>query len=230
MFENENGRWIDLMSDRSTDNDCIFRCFISEKSNKKYLFYWDIQGAEEQLSMVDNHIDDLKDFEFLPQDTYLILFTNIESAAEDKYKEIILVEENEFRYKKYVCYYTDEEIMDLKDNTTNVITNEIWSDSNLLDKSEAYNLLYRIIIKVPIIKMAFQKKELEEFDTIYQEIRESGKRITGNFTAEEIVSMEKVILPHIPEDVDMIKDQAGIFANNLIGKVFGDELDEYLSE
>lgn len=230
MFEEEKGYWLDLLDSKQLEKKCIFKCFISEKSNKIYFFYWDNNGAEEQLSIVDTLIENMENLDFLPQDSYLIMFTNIETTTDSKYKEIILVEENEFRYKKYVCYYTKEEIANLRGNIDQIVVSDLWSDSDLLLKNEAYSLLYRIIIKVPIIKMNFQKKELEDFDSIYKEIRESGKRITNKFTSDEIISMENILLPYVPEEEDKIKDQAEDFVKNLIGKVYGDGLDEYLSE
>lgn len=230
MLKTEKGNWIDLSDDGIFEEDYTFRYFVSEKSEKKYLFYWDDTNPAEQLNKVDILIERAKAFNFIPQNTYLILFSNFETTEEIQYKEIIMVEENEFRFKKYVCYYTQKELADLRENSSEIITDKIWMDSSLLNKSDAYNLLYRIIIKIPFIKMNFQREELEGFDSIYKNIRESGKKITEGFEAEQIMKMEKIVLQNLPENRETIKKHAEEFTNNFIRKVFGEDIDEYLSE
>lgn len=148
------GTWENLYS--NDENNSFVTCFSALLSEKKY-FYWSEDTPLNQLDFVDQVIDKLIEVKFKPQNAYLIIFSKVADYLEHDFKEIISVEENEFRYKKYVCYYTDEELVDLKKHDNQLLSdNNIWSKGMSFDDTEKYKaLLYRIIIKVPIIRLDF---------------------------------------------------------------------------
>lgn len=109
--------------------------------------------------------------ELKPNNSYLILFYEIEEFNEQISKKIIKLEENEFFYKKYIFYYTQEEFksfkewFDLKDFNS---LSEILELSECDPKSEFLYMkfLLRLIIKIPFLNVRFKKIELENFDAI----------------------------------------------------------------
>ncbi|EMF0193160.1 hypothetical protein NXO50_002644, partial [Enterococcus hirae] len=98
-FDLVKGQWQELYSDENT----VFTSYEPINSSKKYLFLWGNKEPEEQIDLADELIDKYIEYTVIPQDTYLILFSKVQSLNEKNYKKIIKVEENEFCYKKYVC-------------------------------------------------------------------------------------------------------------------------------
>ena len=223
-FDLENGQWKELYNEVS--KEMYLKMYEPRNSKKKYLFFWSKQAPINQLDMVDELIDEQLNYTIIPQDTNLILFSEVESLDEMHYKQIIEVEENEFRYKKYVCYYTLDELEALKNEVKEIFISEdnFFRAYPDFKRGDSFALLYRMIIKIPIIKLMFEKKELEEFQKLYEAEREA----TEIFTIEQIVEMENQIIPYIPnkeEFEEITKD----LVDNLIGNIYGGELDEYLS-
>lgn len=214
-----DGKWEELYS--NDENNSFLECFATKLSKKKYLFYWSKETPLNQLNVVDQIMDNLTDINFKPQDAYLIIFTKITNSEESEFKEVISVEENEFRYKKYVCYYTDEELADLKQHEDQLLSDNDWSKGTTFDDTKKYkSLLYRIIIKVPIIQLVFEKKELEEFEDIFEE----EKRNSKNFSFEELTKMEN----HIDQELEIGKTEEE-FVNSMMKIIYGDDVFEYLS-
>lgn len=215
-----DGEWENLYSNNK--NYSFLECFSAQLSKKKYFFYWSEETPLNQLNTVDQIMDNLIEFKFKPQDTYLIIFTKITNNEKSELKEVISVEENEFRYKKYVCCYTDEELADLKKNDNQLLSdNNIWSNDMIFDDTEKYKaLLYRIIIKVPIIQLAFERKELEEF----QDIFEKEKRMFKGLSFEELTTMESDI------DQGFHNGQTEEeLVSNMMKIIYGDDVIEYIS-
>lgn len=109
-----------------------------------------------------------------PSDSYLILFWKINKVDDVIYSKIIDIEENEFFYKKYVLYYTQEEY----DALNKWLTQE--EDLNIekvlailaaeADEMSLYaKLLVRIIIKIPFWTLDFPSAVLEDFDHMVDE-------------------------------------------------------------
>ena len=223
-FDLENGNWSELHS--SNEKNMVLKMYKPNNSRKKYLFFWSNQKPMEQLDIVDELITESIDYAIIPQDTYLILFSEVGSLDEAHYKQIIEVEENEFRYKKYVCYYTSNELEELKRQNEDIfnIKDNFFKVYPNFRREDSFVLLYRMIIKIPIIKMSFEKKELEEF----QELYEMERKATSAFMIEQIVTMENKIIPNIPNEEEF-EVAAVKLIESFIDDIYGGELDEYLS-
>ncbi|MBF2342250.1 ABC-three component system middle component 1 [Listeria welshimeri] len=223
-FDLENGDWSELHS--SNEENMVLKMYKPNNSRKKYLFFWNNQQPMEQLDKVDKLITESIDYAIIPQDTYLILFSEVGSLDEAHYKQIIEVEENEFRYKKYVCYYTSNELEELKRQNEDIfnIKDNFFKVYPNFRREDSFVLLYRMIIKIPIIKMAFEKKELEDF----QELYEMERKATSAFTIKQIVTMENKIIPNIPNE-EKFEEAAVKLIESFIDDIYGGELDEYLS-
>lgn len=107
---------------------------------------------------------------FSPSDTYLILFWNVEKIDETLYSKVIQIEEEEMFYKKYVIYFTDDEMSELEnylctqnDISIKSIIDYISDEENEL--SQASKLVIRILTKIPFWRLTFPKAELEDYDT-----------------------------------------------------------------
>ncbi|EMF0102595.1 hypothetical protein O1E28_002535, partial [Enterococcus hirae] len=119
-FNIESGKWRNISN--GIDESILLKVFEPSHSKKKYFFFWNDQQPVEQLETVEDFIDLYFGNDIIPQDTYLILLSGIKELNENVYKKIIEVEENEFRYKKYVCYYTETEIEELKNNQVEIFS------------------------------------------------------------------------------------------------------------
>ncbi|MGG5331509.1 ABC-three component system middle component 1 [Enterococcus sp. AZ163] len=220
----EEGDWEKLYSNLE-DNSILYK-YTPSDSKKGYLFYWSNQEPMSQIEEVDNLVDNEIELSIVPQDTYLILFTRIEALKEKQYKKIIEVEENEFRYKKYVCYYTEEELIEMKNKIEEgfVIDKDFLRDNSHFIDEKLFAFIYRMIIKVPIIKMNFEQKELEEFQSLYEIEKESEKK----YQPDELNEMEQKVFSVIPDKLnsDLV---ATDIVDNLISDIYGDDLNEYLS-
>lgn len=137
--------------------------FLSEYSNN----YDAIEKKLKSNSIAKEHK------ELRPNNSYLILFYEIESFSEEISKRIITLEENEFFYKKYVFYYLKEEYASFIDWYNNlpekdlsyILKNEQCSPSS---KKLYMQFLLRLIIKVPFLEFEFKKMELEDFDNLLE--------------------------------------------------------------
>lgn len=106
-----------------------------------------------------------------PNNSYLILLYKIETFSEEVSKKIIMLEENEFFYKRYVFYYTENEYESFKSwfdkreekNLTSILQTD---DCSPVTKNLYMQFLLRLIIKIPFIKLEFKKMELENFDDL----------------------------------------------------------------
>ncbi|MGN2369233.1 ABC-three component system middle component 1 [Clostridium cagae] len=155
--------------------------------NKKWYLFYDSMKEFNSDTILDNiekiylEDDDLK--RIAPQFLYVIVLANVNRIDENVYKEIIKVEENEYFCKKYVLYYSNDELNNLQNwlerNKKSDINQLINQDDNieLMNLSNdnadkiAFKLLLRIIIKCPFINVKFINKGLEDFkDRINQNI------------------------------------------------------------
>lgn len=109
-----------------------------------------------------------------PSDSYLILFWNVDKIDDAIYSKIIDIEENEFFYKKYVLYYTQEEYEALKKW---LMDNENLNIERVLDflsyeadgMSICAKMLVRIITKIPFWNLKFPTAVLEDFEHLVDE-------------------------------------------------------------
>ncbi|MCU1871642.1 hypothetical protein P6Z20_08610 [Enterococcus faecium] len=223
-FNIESGKWRNISN--GIDKSLLLKVFEPSHSKKKYFFFWNDQQPVEQLETVEGFIDLYFGNDIIPQDTYLILLSGIKELNESVYKKIIEVEENEFRYKKYVCYYTETEIEELKNNQVEIFSmkENFFKVYNEFKRDHSFTLLYRMIIKIPIIKMNFEQKELEDFQYLY----EAKRKETDAYTISQIKEVEDYILQDIPnQELDEIATK---LVDDYINKIYGDDLIEYLSK
>lgn len=223
-FDLIEGQWEEIYS--NLEKEILFSYYEPLKSSKRYFFLWSNREPEEQLEQANELIEDYLEFSVIPQDTYLVLFSRVADLSEQSYKKIIKVEENEFCYKKYVCYYTKDELKELRNKSDEILKNEVnfFESYPEYNKADAFTLLYRMIIKIPIIKMEFKKKELEGFHNLYESVRKK----TDSFTLNQIKDMEDMILPCIKEDDGFEEDIASL-VDEFIKEIYGGDINEYLS-
>lgn len=141
-------------------------------TNHKYYFlaeYKDDYDVIEKNIKNNQNVKDIKDNR--PNNSYLVLFYKINSFDEEISKKIIRLEENEFFYKKYVFYYTEEESASFiewfnkrpEKSLSNILKTEECSPESV----ELYiQFLLRLIIKIPFLNLEFKKMELENFDDL----------------------------------------------------------------
>jgi len=141
-------------------------------SNHKYYFlseYKDDYDIIEKNIENNNIVKDIKGIR--PNNSYLILLYKINSFNEEASKKIIRLEENEFFYKKYVFYYTEEEYASFikwfnirpEKSLSNILKSEDCSPESV---NLYMQFLLRLIIKVPFLNLQFKKMELENFDDL----------------------------------------------------------------
>lgn len=141
-------------------------------TNHKYYFlseYQDDYDVIEKNIKNNQIVKDIKDNR--PNNSYLVLFYKINSFDEEISKKIIRLEENEFFYKKYVFYYTEEEYASFiewfnkrpEKSLSNILKTEECSPESV----DLYiQFLLRLIIKIPFLNLEFKKMELENFDDL----------------------------------------------------------------
>lgn len=158
--------------------------------------------------------------ELKPNNSYLILFYKIEEFNEQISKKIIKLEENEFFYKKYIFYYTQEEFESFKEwldsNSYNSLS-EILELSECDPKTESLYMkfLLRLVIKIPFLNVRFKKIELENFDAI---LSEQLNRIRQN--RDEV----QTLFEYLTQKLDVL--QPDEVAQSLLSYVMGGSDDE----
>lgn len=161
------GQWQEFDGDTETEKFAFYKL----KDNRNYLFHYFDEVIGEQTNEEKNNskvaelvVSEAERFlekyysEYIPQDTYVVFFSKVTEHVEELQKFIIRIEENEFLFKKYVCLYTEAELLELQSILTKVEPSRaFWSNENLV--SEKINLtsqlLLRLTIKVPIIALNF---------------------------------------------------------------------------
>ena len=89
---------------------------VDEQDGKHY-FFSEYKVDEKTDNMSEIEMKTIRNNEIFEEkrpsasDSYLILFWKVKQINEDVFSEVIKIEENEFFYKKYVFYYTEEEMM-----------------------------------------------------------------------------------------------------------------------
>lgn len=141
-------------------------------SNHKYYFlseYQDDYDVIEKNIKNNQIVKEIKDNR--PNNSYLVLFYKINSFDEEISKKVIRLEENEFFYKKYVFYYTEEEYVSFiewfnirpEKSLSNILKTEECSPESV---DLHIQFLLRLIIKIPFLNLEFKKMELKNFDDL----------------------------------------------------------------
>lgn len=123
-------------------------------------------------------------FNLNPSDSYLILFQMVNSIDESLYSAIIEVEENEFFFKKYIFYYTEQEYLAFmdwtkefpaKENYLQMLINRLPVSSESSEENY-FKFFVRLLIKVPVLNPIFPKTEMVNFESLVEEKLESVKK------------------------------------------------------
>lgn len=123
-----------------------------------------------------------------PSDSYMILFWKVECIEERLYPDIIKIEENEFFYKKYVFYYTENELQSfekwcrsLKTNGKPLLEIVLEAVQFLDDELEQVQFLTRLLSKVPFFNPIFPKAIMNDFGEMVRQkidgIRKQKKNV-----------------------------------------------------
>lgn len=143
-------------------------------NNNKYYFLSEYRNDYDIIEKrLKNNSAVKENKEIRPNNSYLILFYEIESFNEEISKRIITLEENEFFYKKYVFYYSKEEYTSFTDWHNTLPQKDlsyILKNAQCSPSSEELHIqfLLRLIIKVPFLELEFKKMELEDFDSLLE--------------------------------------------------------------
>lgn len=141
-------------------------------TNHKYYFLSEYQNNYDiiEKNIRNNKIvKSIKDIR--PNNSYLVLFYKVNSFDEEISKKIIRLEENEFFFKKYVFYYTEEEnesfIEWFNKRPEKSLSNILKTEECSPESVDLYmQFLLRLIIKIPFLNLEFRKMELENFDDL----------------------------------------------------------------
>lgn len=131
-------------------------------------YYWLVVQVDSLSTVIDSQdiwFEDCKDnikLKDFDKNTSLLVLTEIEHSIAWK-KEVLLIEEDPFQFKKYVLGYTQDQLRELLSFSTigepeaikNLITNETTFNDYKNSYSEYtwHNLLYTISQKLPFIKL-----------------------------------------------------------------------------
>lgn len=118
-----------------------------------------------------------------PSDSYLILFWKVNEINDSIYPYIIEIEENEFFYKKYIFYYTENELNSfvkwynqMKSQGVTSLTEVLEELNNIDQDSDQVNFLTRLLIKVPFLNPVFPKAVMNDFDKMVQKKIDSTRQ------------------------------------------------------
>ena len=166
-------------------------------SEKKYYYFAELKMDDEKDDNLPQIEDILRNNEALavigepnPSDSYMILLWQIENIDESIYPYVIKIEENEFFYKKYVFYYTGQELksfMDwyhiLSEKGSSDLTELLQELQSLDEGAVQVDFLTRLLAKVPFFNPVFPKAVMNDFDKMVQKridgIRQTQKEIIG---------------------------------------------------
>ena len=166
-------------------------------NEKKYYYFAELKMDDEKDDNLPQIEDILRNNEVFaaigepnPSDSYMILLWQIENIDESIYPYVIKIEENEFFYKKYVFYYTGQELksfMDwyhiLSEKGSSDLTELLQELQSLDEGAVQVDFLTRLLAKVPFFNPVFPKAVMNDFDKMVQKridgIRQTQKEIIG---------------------------------------------------
>lgn len=136
--------------------------------------------TDNMLEIEDNTTNNMELFDGKrpnPSDSYLILFWQVPEINEGVLAKVVEIEENEFFYKKYVIYFTKEELDEfnnwIEEQSYVDITKILKAISDEKDKiSSKFQFALRIFSKIPFYYFDFQQDELKGVeDLVSQRIK-----------------------------------------------------------
>lgn len=169
---------------------CDFYC--SQKKSENYiLYYLDNLSKGEVHYILDEKIYD-NEIEFIDKEhkknTSVIFVVKLEEfELNDEEKSIVFqIEEDPYFYKKYVLWYTENELENidryLENSTENIIDKELFKSMKLLMEGKevknsevhSYTLLCRMFIKIPFLSLkdVYTNKNNNELQILDENIKQ----------------------------------------------------------
>ena len=220
------GQWKEFDEGIEIENFAFYKL----KDNRNYLFHYfdEVIGKQTNGETTNSKLAELvvresEKFlekyysEYVPQDTYVVFFSKVSEHVDELQKFIIRIEENEFLFKKYVCLYTEDELVELQSILSKVEPGRaFWSNENLV--SEKINLtsqlLLRLTIKVPIIALDFAEIKFNSVqnrvDTMIQckenkdDLKELNNNLVGWIETENPEVVGDLLFKEIVGEADEI--------------------------
>jgi len=155
----------------------------------------------------------------------LIVLVKVDSlSALEKYQQqILLFEEDEYFFKKYVILYSDESIKDMidKDNLISILQTKVkdetkfdsYANGGFQDELEEYLLILQLYIKLPFLKLSYEgnpfqtlaskiSNELGDIqEALYNQLSEISEEIQNiDFELEDNENEIDKVLKLLPND------------------------------
>ena len=217
------GNVLPLQKDAETKIDLYnndVELYIDHSGNdKKYYYFAELKIDDEKddnLAQIENVLRNNEAFAVIgepnPSDSYMILLWQIEKIDDSIYPYIIKIEENEFFYKKYVFYYTEQELKSFVDWYHEQIEKGVSFLTDILDalqfldeESDQVSFLTRLLAKVPFFHLVFPKAIMNDFDKMVQQ-KINGIRQTQNETVGIINNIFKEAIENGNVDIEILSD------------------------
>ena len=189
----------------------VAKLYIDRFDHKYYFFAeYLVDGAKDNWEQIQKDtIDNDEAFgeeKPKPSDSYLILLWRVDRIEPNIYSKIIDIEENEFFYKKYVLYYTQEEYKALKEwleeNENLTIEKVLAVLAHEAEEMTLYGkLLVRIITKIPFWHLNFPSAELDDFESIV-DMEIARMRSSSKNEVQEL----RTVIDKGPKDAEALAD------------------------
>ncbi len=186
--------------------------FIDEKDNKHYFFAeYNLEGNTDNYHLIQRAtIQNQEAFgnsRVNPSDAYLILFWKVDEINDFVYSRVIKFEENEMFYKKYLIYYTEEELSALtaklneyeEVNLQKLIEDISSGEVDAID----WKLAIRIMTKIPFWSLTFPSAVMGKFEEM---VEQSINNTTNNTDIDAILEL-KHFIDRKPCEVDEMVDK-----------------------
>lgn len=214
---------VDLFSD-------VANLYVDE-SNSKYYYFADLviddnDHRKSNLGQIEKST--VKNSEAYvavappkPNSSYLILFWKVAAINESIYPQIIRLEENEFFFKKYVFYYTQEELDAFSGWFSQMSSAGKVGLSDLLEELSGATVNFdtpdvsffiRLLIKVPFWNLVFPQAILRDFDSIV-DFKIAGTR---GSTSEKVKELDSTIAKAIASGVTTVDAISDTIYNSMM--------------
>lgn len=162
--------------------------YINKGKSENYLVYYLNSFTKEDIDKIlgENFIELQKYDKEKKSNTSIIFVTKIEDKYlnEEEKKLVFEIEEDPFYYKKYLLWYTEEELVNIsnysEDITNKIVNKDIFKDMknamegniNYTNEIHSYELLCRIFIKLPFLSLEniYHEDEENEMDKLLSNI------------------------------------------------------------
>ncbi len=161
-----------LFADYGYKSEMEKSLFYATDDKKEFWFIheWKENLLDNQIDLFNKCVESISDSALKKNISMLILWKLPNGISEGIRERIMLVEEDAFFFKKYVLYYSEEELKDFNsvlkshDLIKEFIEKEVISRKNFVayrnnsKKNSWQDLLYRMAIKIPFVKVNIKEK------------------------------------------------------------------------